>query len=355
MSKPHFLTITEQIAEYLRGEILRGRWPDTIPGLHALADELEVNYKTVDAALNLLEGQKLLVRQGAGKRRKIILQNGKKVSPSLRIGIFNYSPSDLVEPLSLLMTQKLKDAGHLPFYSSKTLTELAMNLTKIRKTVANTEADAWIVCAGTRQILTWFSEQKLPVMAMFGRRRKLPMAGVGPNHVKVGRSMVQQLIELGHQRIVVLIRDSEQIERAGRSIKVIFDTMEENGLPVGPYNLPSWNDCPEDFYRMLDELFRITPPTALIIHEAFVFHAAKDYLAHRGILAPADISLICGDPDPTFAWSNPSIAHIQWSNRPVVRRVVGWANNIRLGKMDTRQTHTLAEFIIGDTVGPAST
>ena len=68
MPKPYFHTIAEQVAEYLRVEIVRGRWGDTIPGLHALADELDVNYKTVDAALNLLEGQGLLVRQGAGRR-----------------------------------------------------------------------------------------------------------------------------------------------------------------------------------------------------------------------------------------------------------------------------------------------
>jgi hypothetical protein len=42
MSAPNFLTITEQVAVYLRGEIMRGRWSGTMPGMNHLAPELEV-------------------------------------------------------------------------------------------------------------------------------------------------------------------------------------------------------------------------------------------------------------------------------------------------------------------------
>jgi DNA-binding LacI/PurR family transcriptional regulator len=355
MPKPHFLTITEQIAEYLRGEILRGRWTDTIPGLHALADELEVNYKTVDAALNVMEGQGLLVRQGAGKCRKIVLPSGMKAQPSLRVAILDYAPEDLTDLSRVDLIHKLKAAGHHPFFTEKTLTELGMNLSRIQRMLKTVDADAWVVCSGSREVLTWFSEQETPTMAMFGRRRDLPIAAVGPDHVTAGRATVRHLIELGHQRIVILMRNSQPVEEAGRVERAIFDEMREHGFPVGPYNLPEWQDSPEELYRVLDELFRVTPPTALIIHESFIFHAVKDYLAQRGILAPADVSLICGDPNPTFAWCKPSIAHTHHDTRPVVRRIVRWANNIARGKEDIIQTLTPAEFIPGGTVGPAST
>jgi hypothetical protein len=36
----------------------------------------------------------------------------------------------------------------------------------------------------------------------------------------------------------------------------------------------------------------------------------------------------------------------------MVNRIVRWANNIRHGKEDTRQTTIKAEFIEGGTVGP---
>ena len=140
----------------------------------------------------------------------------------------------------------------------------------------------------------------------------------------------------------------------GSSERAIFEEMEAHGLPSSSYNLPHWEDNSEGFHRVLDGLFRVTPPTALIIDEAFLFHAAENHLAQLGILAPKHVSLICTDPDPTFSWCEPSVAHIRWDTRPVVRRVVRWVNNIARGKDDRQQTLTKAEFIDGGTVGAAA-
>ena len=103
---------------------------------------------------------------------------------------------------------------------------------------------------------------------------------------------------------------------------------------------------------MLDNLYRVTPPSALILDEAFLFIAAHQHLAHRGILAPQHVSLVCTSPDPTFAWCQPTIAHIRYDIRPALRRVVRWADNLARGKEDRRQSSTKAEFVDGGTVGP---
>ncbi len=62
---------------------------------------------------------------------------------------------------------------------------------------------------------------------------------------------------------------------------------------------------------------------------------------------PQDVSLVCTDADPGFGWCQPPIAHIRWDFRPVVRRMVRWANNVSRGKEDKRQTLTKAEFVEG--------
>ena len=62
---------------------------------------------------------------------------------------------------------------------------------------------------------------------------------------------------------------------------------------------------------------------------------------------PGDISIMCSDADPTFAWSEPSVAHIRWDPQPFVRRIVAWAANVSRGKTDRRQSLTKAEFIEG--------
>ena len=76
-------------------------------------------------------------------------------------------------------------------------------------------------------------------------------------------------------------------------------------------------------------------------------------LAERGLRVPHDVSLICTDPDRSFIWSNPSVAHIHWDHRPVVRRIVQWVNNVALGKNDRRKSSTKAKVVEGGTVGRA--
>jgi biotin operon repressor len=322
-----------------------------MPGGPALAKELGIDRKTVWAALRLLEEEGLLVPQGAGKRRKITVPENA-ATPALRVAILDYEPRARSEERLIAMQKRLMDEGHSAFFSEKSLIDLGFDLGRIARMVKRTPADAWVICAASREVLTWFSEQETPAFALFGRRRELPMAGVGPDHVTASRAAVQRLIALGHQRIVVLVRESQRTGGPGQPERAIFEEMAAHGLPSGPYNLPDWEDSPEDFRRVLDELFRVTPPTALIIDEPFLFHAAKDHLARQGILAPAQVSLICGDPDPTFAWLEPSIAHLHWDHQPVVRRVVRWTANVAQGKNDHRQTLTKAEFIDGGTVGP---
>ncbi len=67
---------------------------------------------------------------------------------------------------------------------------------------------------------------------------------------------------------------------------------------------------------------------------------------------PQDVLLVCTAADQSFAWSDPSVAHIRWDYRPEVRRVVRWAGNVRHGKDDKRQTLAKAEFVDGGTVAP---
>ena len=106
------------------------------------------------------------------------------------------------------------------------------------------------------------------------------------------------------------------------------------------------------FHGLLSSLFRLTPPTALIIDGAPLFTAVQQFLAGRGIRVPQQVSLVCTDADRTFAWCMPAISHIRWDSGPVVRRMVQWAANVSHGKKDLRQTLTPAEFIEGGTTGP---
>jgi DNA-binding LacI/PurR family transcriptional regulator len=135
--------------------------------------------------------------------------------------------------------------------------------------------------------------------------------------------------------------------------QVFIDQLEAAGITTGDYNLPDWEESREGLCRLLDELYRISPPTALFFQEAQLFIAARSHLADRGIVAPRDVSLVVAADDPSFAWSNPMPSQIRWDYQPVVRRIVRWAKNVAAGKEDYQKVGTESEFLEGGTIGPA--
>ena len=341
----------EQVAARLREEILAGRWSGELPGVHFLAAELGVNHKTVGVALGQLEADGWLVAQGPGRRRRIVL-SARMRQRGLRVAILVSEPADRRVDYMVELRHALVEAGHVAFHPEKSLIELGMNVNRLARMVKKTEADAWVVEAGSREVLEWFLVRGIPTFALFGRRRELPLAGTGPDKVGAYRGVVRHLVELGHRRVALIALAARRLPKPGLPEQAFLRELEAKGIPTGSYNLPTWDESPEGLLSLLDSLFHVTPPTALLIDEPYLFHAVKHRLADMGLRVPEDVSLVCTDPDRTFDWCRPSIAHIRWDSGPMVRRVVRWAENVSQGKEDQRQTFTAAEFVPGGTIGP---
>ena len=346
------LSASEQAAAHLRAELERGRWTGVIPGGNQLAVELGVNHKTIEAALRQLEHEGLLAGRGQGRRRRIVLPNARAACP-MRIAVLGYEPPPVVEGYMIELHHLLLAAGHTVFFTEKSLTELEMDLARVRRLVRRTAADAWVIESGSREVLEWFSAQPMPAFAMFGRREGLPIAATGPDKPPGMAAAARHLIGLGHRRIVLLARRLRRLPEPGRSERAFLDELKARHVPVGEYNLPDWEETREGFQELLSSLFRVTPPTALIVDEAPFFVATQQFLASRGTRVPQQVSLICTDADPAFAWCMPPVSHIRWDSRPVVRRVVRWAAAVSRGRKDVKQTRVPAEFVVGGTIGPA--
>ena len=347
------LTPSQQAAARLRGELLQGRWSGTMPGVPALAAELEIDRKTAALALAHLEAEGLLVGQGPGRRRKIEIPEELVKQSGLRVAILLYEQSDQSLDYVIDCKSKLEAVGHTVFYAPSHLTGIQMNVRPLARMVGKTEADAWVVGAGTSEVLEWFMQQKIPVFALYGRRRKLKIAGIGPDIIPSFVEATRRLIELGHQRIVFL--DSlYKFSEPGVTGTAFLDALSAGGITVGPYNLPGWEGGLEGLYGYLDSSFQHTPPTAIIASSSPNYFATQSFLVNRGIRVPQNLSLICVDSDPHFSQCRPSVSHIRWSSRSVVNRIVRWVSNINEGKEDTHQTTIKAEFTEGGTIGPVA-
>jgi DNA-binding LacI/PurR family transcriptional regulator len=353
MKPVRLLSAAEQVAAHLRSEILRGVIFGEMKGIYHLAAGLVTNHKTVNTALLQLEKEGLLVSQGSGRPRKIVLPETGAERRSLRVAILKYDAVESMDRYSPELLHSLLHAGHAAFFSGKSLIEMGMNLDRVIEHVKRTDADVWVVTAGSGEVLEWFAKGEKPAFALFGRRQNLPIAGAGPKKAPVYGLITRRLIELGHRRIVLLTRSERRFPEPGASEREFLKGLAAHGIPVGPYHLPDWDGSVEGFHSKLRALFQSTPPTALIVDEAAFFLAAMQFLRGIGLRVPRDVSLICTNGDTTFSWFQPTVSHIDWDTRPVVRRVVRWAANIARGKDDRRQNNTKAVFIEGGTIGPA--
>ncbi|MEJ6571375.1 MAG: substrate-binding domain-containing protein, partial [Akkermansiaceae bacterium] len=315
---------------------------------------LGVSAQTVELALGLLEKDGILVGRGTGRRRKIVLPEGGLEVPALRVAILCHEQSDQSLDYLIDCKNKLEEAGHIVFYAPSHLTEIKMDVRRLARMVKKTEADAWVVLAGTREVLEWFIQQKTPAFADSGRRRRLKIAGIGADSIPAIVEATRRLIDLGHQRIVLL--DSlYKISEPGATGTAFLDALSAGGITAGAYNMPGWEGGLEDLYAYLDSSFQISPPTAIIVGSSTTYFATLHFLLNRGIRVPQDLSLIVSDDNPDFNQCEPSVSHIRWkSSRPVANRIVRWVRNISEGKEDTRQTMIKSEFIEGGTIGPAS-
>jgi DNA-binding LacI/PurR family transcriptional regulator len=349
----HRASSAKQLAEYLRGEVIRGQWHEKIPGVMRLAGELGVSRDTVEAALIELEREGLLLAQGRGKRR-ILAADGRGSRPqALRVSVLLLETADRSIHYVVELMHALREAGHEAEFAPKTQIELGGKVARLARMVGDTPADAWLVFAGSSEVLEWFAASSLHTFAIFGRANQLPIASIAPDKVTPMRLAVRRLVALGHHRIALLTRPRRVFPEPGRFEREFLNELEAQGIATGPYHLPTWDETAEGFHNALDALFRYTPPTALFIDEAPPVTAALQFCMKRGLRIPEDVSLICTDSDLAFEWCQPTVAHIYWDSRHIIRTIVRWTENIRNGREDRQKGFFKARFIEGGTIGPA--
>jgi DNA-binding LacI/PurR family transcriptional regulator len=270
------------------------------------------------------------------------------------VALLHYEESDSKTHYIVDLRHLLTEAGHNVVVAPRSMLDLEFNVLRIARMVGQTKADAWVVVSGSREVLEWFATQPTPALALFGRQQSVPIAGVGPNHLSALIEVTRKLIQFGHRRIVMLTRSDRRTPHPGFLERAVLAEMEDQGIPVGPYNLPDWDDTRGGLHLCLDKLLKFTPPTALLIDEASIFAATQQHLARQGILAPQHISLVCCDPDPIFAWFEPPVTHIHWDYRQILRPIVLWVAGVARGQNNRRQVDTQAKVVEGGTIGPVN-
>lgn len=225
------------------------------------------------------------------------------------------------------------------------------DVSRLSRQLEQSPADAWVVESGSHPLLKWCAAQSTPCLALYGRTEGLPLARTGPDTVQAYGAATRELIKLGHRRIVSIVREEFRKPLPGDCEQAFLTELQAHGIPISVYNLPDWEETSEGFHRLMDRLFKSTPPTALLIDETCWFLAALAFLVSRGIRVPEQVSLVSGECESILDVCYPQFAHMHWDNRLIVRRVVRWVDAVRKGKADRKISNIAAEFVPGGSIG----
>ena len=329
-----------------------------MPGVVRLAAECDVSPGMVRAALQQLEAEGLLVSRGLGRSRCVAAPAATRAAlRRLRVGILVHDAprnrSLQKSQILLAIQHDLETAGYDAFFYQKSQIEQQHDVRRIARHLAETPADSWIVEAGSRGLLEWCAAQVVPCLALYGRSGGLALARTGPDKLPAYLAATRRLVELGHRRIVLVTLSSRRKPTPGRIESAFLAELTAHGIVAGDYHLPDWDETPAGFAALLERLFQRTPPTALIIEETSRFIAAAQFLAHRRIAVPEQVSLVSTDCDGVLDWCHPPVAHMSWDTAPIVRRVVRWLAGVRRGNPERTTANFPAEFVPGGSIGPA--
>jgi DNA-binding LacI/PurR family transcriptional regulator len=305
--------------------------------------------------MRLLEADGYLKPQGHGRRRQVV--EGRTGRRALRVGVLLHLPlteqnTEMQRTLARLQNE-IEAAGHIWIIADKTQGDLDDDPQRIARLAKVTRADAWIVVSPSRQVLDWFSANPVPAIAFGGASLEYTLAGAAIDIVPPVREAVRQLAALGHRRIVLVAPPHWRLPAPSRTLQAYLDELSAQGIAPGEYHAPAWEQSAAGLHQLLDSLFRVTPPTALLVVEPPRVLATLHFLNQRRLRVPQEISVVCLGQDPMFHWCHPPLAHLRYDLQLPARRIVKWVAAVARGNHDQLFKLFPAEFDAGGSIGAA--
>lgn len=311
---PKRVPLSRQTANSLEQEILNLRWETRLPGYRTLCKELKVSRKTLVAALEILTRRKLLLPPNGTRARLInpdfVKDHHSQPSHKRRILIIITNSSFLEndEKKNSLLGEihasfqeknwqcRFMDTEEISYQPKARLKQLHQDHPKAR----------WLIDMPSYETTKWCVRNNIRAIAYGGvlGRVKLPCVGASLSALLIQAH--QYLHSIGHQRIVALIErpSSDAIERYANYLLNQNIVFREN------YHIPKLeNMTPTKFQSLLENLFSITPPTAVIISNNKQLIALLGFCIRRNIRIPEDLSIVLSNDLPHKEWFLPGISY----------------------------------------------
>lgn len=367
MTKISKVSLVDATVEVLREGLMSGRWRTKLPSQRNLAKELGVSRRTLGDAISRLVKDGVI--SSAGLRRAHLIPQappagtkpvaGPAKPRQLRVALLTMIPLvDMITEQRENVFRILTDLQHAGHHGLMIAFPKGKNPHKtgyLGKIMKESRPDAWLVLNGTNEILRWFAASGSPAMALGGRSRGLPLASVGADMMPFIADVLGRLTGLGHRRIVLIAPKPWRHPEPSPVIVEFRRKLNEAGVTPGEYHTPDWEETPEGLEKLLGELFRVTPPTAILCWSEHTDYGVQAWMKGRGLRSPSDVSLVSLWNDVACDWCMPGVRIVRPSDSAdtiFYRRIRSWIHGVATGRPDNKQILPALCLDEGNSIGP---
>ena len=286
LGKCSFMPMYRQMAEYMYGEILSGRWEKgkRLPPEPELAQRFNTNRSTLRKALRILVERGLISQ--VKKQGTFVCHSQTSGGNKRRVGIISGSRTgNVMRDLYYSVVVVGIEGAFADVFADYELLLLQRRPEKDIVAQAKDERLDAVIDIATRES-TYFPEQlnSFPhVLVDCGQRGNF--VSVSIDYQSSYRRQLEHLIKFGHRDIVTVVSFPDDLA----TIEAVF---LENCLPVPPPLLVPREHADEaGVAQVVDQVLRERPPTAFFFCSYPLACAGYAHLKKLGIKIPGDISV----------------------------------------------------------------
>lgn len=343
MKVPERIPLSRKTADLLEEHIKQEEWTGTLPGYRKLCDLLGVSPRTVHSALDLLERRKVIMPSTQGRPRQIcssISRSGNNAKDRKTLLIIASTPLQMQD----LATRTIVESIHRRFsnkgWDIDFVTHREYAKGKPGKAMEQLYLEhrhhRWLAVMPAMAIVQWCQAHELRTICLGGHLPELGPPGLGVSRSEMLAQGVHEFHQAGHSRICAMVNlESEMVRNL--TLTTLHIAFDKAGIPFHEnYNLVQLTDTsPDIFCRALDNLFKYSPPTALIVTESYQIASIYSYCMSKKLRIPEDISIIVTQESRHLEWFRPVPAFYRMPIRQYVNKISRWIEHYptRLSKV----------------------
>ena len=284
-------------------------------------------------ALRLLEAEGILSKAEKGKSREILTGSSKPLKPSSTSAIYQ----KITIVLGFPRTEHIANDRDVLRYIEERLVKLGKEFDEIvfqisddassarfvKEIIPHHQTDLYIFMGAFGSIASLLQERGIAAIYLGGAFDAKDIPLIGYSATRMFSEALDKLYVYGHRRIISLLQ--EALIDEGSSLSTVESHLHEHykklGILSSNYHIPKKVKM-DQLYETLEDIFRITPPTALIIEEIEYMPIVCSFFMKNKISFPEDVSLICLGQDESLAHYHPPITHTVKSPIAAGKRVI---------------------------------